>query len=89
MKSDQSMLQTTPPVIQLDNIHLTLGEGASQVHVLRGISLDVPSGKSVGIVGPSGSGKSTLLMVMAGLLERVIMQHTVLVQNPQVTREII
>lgn len=64
------MLQTTPPVIQLDNIHLTLGEGASQVHVLRGISLDVSSGKSVGIVGPSGSGKSTLLMVMAGL-ERV------------------
>ncbi|MGI9354044.1 MAG: ABC transporter ATP-binding protein [Rhizobiaceae bacterium] len=64
------MLQTTPPVIQLDDIHLTLGEGASQVHVLRGISLDVSGGKSVGIVGPSGSGKSTLLMVMAGL-ERV------------------
>lgn len=58
------------PVISLDNIHLTLGEGASQVHVLRGISLDVPSGQSVGVVGPSGSGKSTLLMVMAGL-ERV------------------
>lgn len=37
---------------------------------MRGISLDVPSGRSVGIVGPSGSGKSTLLMVMAGL-ERV------------------
>ncbi|MEE9375862.1 MAG: ABC transporter ATP-binding protein [Rhizobiaceae bacterium] len=58
------------PVISLKDIHLTLGEGASQVHVLRGISLDVPSGKSVGVVGPSGSGKSTLLMVMAGL-ERV------------------
>lgn len=57
-------------VITLDDIHLTLGEGASKVHVLRGISLDVPSGKSVGVVGPSGSGKSTLLMVMAGL-ERV------------------
>lgn len=58
------------PVISLDDIHLTLGEGASRVHVLRGISLDVAAGKSVGIVGPSGSGKSTLLMVMAGL-ERV------------------
>lgn len=56
--------------ISLEDIHLTLGEGASQVHVLRGISLDVPSAKSVGVVGPSGSGKSTLLMVMAGL-ERV------------------
>ncbi len=58
------------PVIQLKNIHLTLGEGASKVHVLRGITLNVELGKSVGVVGPSGSGKSTLLMVMAGL-ERV------------------
>lgn len=58
------------PAISLKDIHLTLGEGASQVHVLRGISLDVPNAKSVGVVGPSGSGKSTLLMVMAGL-ERV------------------
>ena len=61
---------TPNPVISLDDIHLTLGEGASEVHVLRGISLDVASGTSVGVVGPSGSGKSTLLMVMAGL-ERV------------------
>ncbi|MDD9911246.1 MAG: ABC transporter ATP-binding protein [Ahrensia sp.] len=64
------MPQTSSSVIQLDDIHLTLGEGASKVHVLRGISLAVPSAKSIGIVGPSGSGKSTLLMVMAGL-ERV------------------
>ena len=61
---------TANSVIELSDIHLTLGEGASKVHVLRGISLDVPAGKSVGVVGPSGSGKSTLLMVMAGL-ERV------------------
>ena len=68
---DISMLDTSSdPVISLRDIHLTLGEGASQVHVLRGISLDVADGTSVGVVGPSGSGKSTLLMVMAGL-ERV------------------
>ena len=58
------------PVISLDDVHLTLGEGASRVHVLRGMSLDIPAGRSVGVVGPSGSGKSTLLMVLAGL-ERV------------------
>lgn len=57
-------------VIELDNVHLTLGDGASQVHVLNGISLSVEAGQSVGVVGPSGSGKSTLLMVMAGL-ERI------------------
>jgi putative ABC transport system ATP-binding protein len=60
----------TEPVIHLKDVSLTLGEGASSVHVLKGVSLDVTAGEATGIVGPSGSGKSTLLMVLAGL-ERV------------------
>ncbi|WP_274627188.1 ABC transporter ATP-binding protein [Arvimicrobium flavum] len=60
----------TEAVIELRDVSLTLGEGASSVHVLKGISLDVAVGEATGIVGPSGSGKSTLLMVLAGL-ERV------------------
>ncbi|MEQ8308663.1 MAG: ABC transporter ATP-binding protein [Hoeflea sp.] len=51
----------------LRQANLTLGDGASSVHVLKGIDLDITGGQSVGIVGPSGSGKSTLLMVVAGL----------------------
>lgn len=54
-------------IVMLRQAHLTLGDGASSVHVLKGIDLDISGGQSVGIVGPSGSGKSTLLMVVAGL----------------------
>jgi len=60
----------TEAVIELENVSLTLGEGASSVHVLKGVSLSVERGRSTAIVGPSGSGKSTLLMVIAGL-ERI------------------
>ncbi|KAB2682685.1 MULTISPECIES: ABC transporter ATP-binding protein [Brucella/Ochrobactrum group] len=59
--------QVVGPIIELENVHLTLGHAASQVHVLKGVSLHISQGQSVGIVGPSGSGKSTLLMVLAGL----------------------
>ncbi|MCA0425791.1 MAG: ATP-binding cassette domain-containing protein, partial [Proteobacteria bacterium] len=55
------------PAIHLDNVHLSLGAGASRVHILKGISLTVSRGEAIGLVGPSGSGKSTLLMVSAGL----------------------
>ncbi|MCR4266954.1 ABC transporter ATP-binding protein [Nitratireductor sp. ZSWI3] len=60
----------TEPVIELEDVSLTLGEGASSVHVLKDVSLSVARGQSTAIIGPSGSGKSTLLMVIAGL-ERI------------------
>jgi branched-chain amino acid transport system ATP-binding protein len=42
--------------------------GYDRLKVLKGISLSVPDGKIVGIVGPNGHGKSTLLRAISGLV---------------------
>ena len=55
------------PVIEMTDVHLSLGAGAARVHILQGVSLKVSRGEALGLVGSSGSGKSTLLMTMAGL----------------------
>ena len=48
-------------------MRLTLQTAAGGVNILRGLSLSVARGETLGVVGPSGSGKSTLLAVIAGL----------------------
>ena len=48
-------------MVEIRGVHKEFGHGASAVHVLRGIDLDIPRGTVTVILGPSGSGKSTLL----------------------------
>ncbi|MCE5288106.1 MAG: peptidase domain-containing ABC transporter [Nocardiaceae bacterium] len=53
--------------VQLRNVGFHHAHTPSE-SILRGISLDVPAGSTVALVGRSGSGKSTLLRCLAGLL---------------------
>jgi putative ABC transport system ATP-binding protein len=54
-------------VIEVRDAKKWIQNGARRVEILRGISLVIPAGQFVAIVGASGSGKSTLLGLLAGL----------------------
>jgi len=54
----------THPAVEIRNLHFSYGD----LQVLRGLSLSIPRGEVVAILGGSGSGKSTLLKLIGGQL---------------------
>jgi putative ABC transport system ATP-binding protein len=54
-------------MIELREVSKTVMSGSEPLTILHPLSLQIPRGEFVAIVGPSGSGKSTLLGLIAGL----------------------
>ncbi|NEZ03893.1 lipoprotein-releasing ABC transporter ATP-binding protein LolD [Wenzhouxiangella sp. XN201] len=54
-------------VISARGLKRVFVQGRTELHVLRGVDLDIRAGEQVAIVGASGVGKSTLLHLLGGL----------------------
>ena len=57
------MMEETAPAVVVDDLRVIRGSH----EVLPGISLSVPGGQVVGLLGPSGGGKTTLLRAIVGV----------------------
>ncbi len=55
------------PILSAKNITAGYGKGSQQKIILQDVSVEVPEGSVVGVIGESGCGKSTLARVIAGL----------------------
>ena len=55
------------PLVRIENVEKVFHRGSEEIHVLSNLSLEVPSGEFLALMGPSGSGKSTLLNLIGGL----------------------
>src|SRR5215472_14792548 len=55
------------PIVEIVGLHKFFRRGSEQIDVLNDLTLQVPEGEFLALMGPSGSGKRTLLNLVAGL----------------------
>ena len=52
--------------MQFDDVHFSYKEG---VPVLKGVSFDIPAGKTMAVVGHTGAGKTSIISILNRLYE--------------------
>jgi len=75
---------STGSVLEIRNLHVTVGEGEDAKEILRGVDLTVRGGETHAIMGPNGSGKSTLAYSIAGHPKYTITGGTVTLDGEDV-----
>ncbi|MEU7019672.1 ABC transporter ATP-binding protein [Streptomyces sp. NPDC046203] len=59
---------STEALLEIRNLSVTYGSGASAVPAVRGVDLTLPAGQKLGVAGESGCGKSTMALALLRLL---------------------
>ena len=74
LETPQQVGKHIPPLLEIRGLSAGYGRvdrfGAPAVRVLDDVSLSIPRGSTLGVIGESGSGKTTLARVVAGLVDR-------------------
>ena len=55
-------------MLKVKNVSKIYKKKDEEVRAIDNVSLEIPSGDFVSIIGPSGSGKSSLLLMLGGML---------------------
>ena len=70
-----------------------ISKSYSDIHALKGLSMEIPAGTLFGILGPNGAGKSTLIKILATLIEpdsgEIFINNINLIKNSRQIRELI